>query len=322
MFDLCVKRMPFLHDPRIDIYFNTWNTTHYFIPGFVDITEQVTTERILAALNNRTHPDSKIVLSVSETTNDRRHQFNLIYSWINGVKMIKNSGISYDHILLIRPDILFANKHSITIDDFLVSHGNLGITTFSIPSHIKTRELRNRLLRLSGKTITKQEDVIVNYHEEIETFDNTQDRMKYLSEHLKPTPGIHDLFFSAAPDIINEIFNDDMMNLWLSRMNHWHNWINQYLFTFDIPKVYIAAKNSEIMKTTICRLYADENISIEDATKMNVDWCDLKHYRNYYSFYLNGINYPNASNEKLVRVIKQLGEGYYDKYRVSKTTQQ
>lgn len=107
-FDYCRKTMSFLDLDMVDIYFSTWDTSVYRIPTTkIREVHPVTEERIRAALGK----SATIEIQASDLITERRYNSKMIWRWVRGIKMVKDSGISYDYILLLRPDIFFRHAH-------------------------------------------------------------------------------------------------------------------------------------------------------------------------------------------------------------------
>jgi hypothetical protein len=104
--------MTFLDDPRVDVYVSTWDTTRYVIPKLeIDITVPVTEAEIRLALNTR----AVIDIRPSEPFEFTKFNCRMIDRWLRGKYMIESSGVQYDYIIIVRPDIFFTQP--IILDD-------------------------------------------------------------------------------------------------------------------------------------------------------------------------------------------------------------
>lgn len=114
-FNECRKTMAFLDqsdtlDFKIDVYFSTWNITTIVNPA-------------VNRMSNREHLLPTRFVSLSEIQNtlnrpatirihhldDRQNNngLDMIVGWKLGLELVKESGIEYDFMLLLRPDLFF-----------------------------------------------------------------------------------------------------------------------------------------------------------------------------------------------------------------------
>lgn len=123
-FGMCRKTMPFLDDPRVDIYFSTWNKTRYFVPKIAYIREEeVTLQRIQTALDRTAIIDIEPFDLIKET----RYNSKMIHRWKRGLDLINQSGNRYDYIMITRPDIFFNNQYPAILHDVEKYKNSLGI---------------------------------------------------------------------------------------------------------------------------------------------------------------------------------------------------
>lgn len=107
-FSICRPTMTFLDHNLTDIYFSTWPLTIYNIKrlNFKKI-EKVTNEIIIKDLKKQ----SVISLGNFNTcVKDIDPNIKMIDRWINGLRLIKESGIKYDKIIITRPDLYFSKN--------------------------------------------------------------------------------------------------------------------------------------------------------------------------------------------------------------------
>lgn len=106
-FDICRKSLLFLNDPNVDVYVSTWNKTTYLNPKInLRKTEDVSLERIHRTLNR------SAVIKIEDADSfpkEKKYNSRMIHRWKQGIALIENSGVSYDYIVVTRPDILFNN---------------------------------------------------------------------------------------------------------------------------------------------------------------------------------------------------------------------
>lgn len=107
-FAIARNTMAFLDDPEIDVYFSTWDTTIYSLPKLrLKIIESVSHNRIQAALGR---PAKILIENQSQFKRTDRYNNQMIHRWLAGFQLIKDSGISYDYVIIIRPDLIFNNS--------------------------------------------------------------------------------------------------------------------------------------------------------------------------------------------------------------------
>jgi hypothetical protein len=103
-FDVTRKTMPFLDSPGIDIYFSTWDKTEYLSPKInFSRTEHVSAEKIITDLGRA----ATIRIDFHESFKEVKYNSKMINRWKAGFELIISSGIEYDYIIIMRPDIFF-----------------------------------------------------------------------------------------------------------------------------------------------------------------------------------------------------------------------
>lgn len=99
-FERAQKSWTFLNDIEHDIYFSTWNISHEINDKFsVDLIENVTEDKI-----RKYFPEAIINITSDDFLIDHPVH-KLVYHWRNLLNMVDISNVTYDSILLIRPDI-------------------------------------------------------------------------------------------------------------------------------------------------------------------------------------------------------------------------
>ena len=100
-----VQSMSFLADPAVDLYFSTWDvsTIQY---KFLNIynTKTITKEDIFKYLREK-----PVHIDIASLPNKGSTIHLMINRWVAGLNMINKSGIVYDYIYIIRPDLYFLN---------------------------------------------------------------------------------------------------------------------------------------------------------------------------------------------------------------------
>lgn len=112
-FGICRKNMPFIDDPRVDVFVSTWNKSVYINPiCSLNDTHYISEDEIRATLkkNATIEIEDPSILSV------QKYNTQLIHRWKRGIELIKSSGVNYDYIIITRPDIMFSNYQPITLE--------------------------------------------------------------------------------------------------------------------------------------------------------------------------------------------------------------
>lgn len=103
-FDITRKTMAFLDNPDIDVYFSTWDKTIYSSPKINLHEEQLITEdRILKDLGRQ----ATVRIDKHDSFVEKKYNSKMINRWRTGFSLIEQSGINYDYVAIIRPDIFF-----------------------------------------------------------------------------------------------------------------------------------------------------------------------------------------------------------------------
>lgn len=110
-FAQCRRTMTFLNDPKVDVYFSTWDTTNTLNPLINKIgphtikPRKVSFEEIQRALNI---PHANIKIHKKPEHNDT---FLIMREgWFLGMQMVIDSGKDYDFIYVMRPDLYYEDK--------------------------------------------------------------------------------------------------------------------------------------------------------------------------------------------------------------------
>ncbi len=111
-FDITRKTMTFLDDPNVDIYVSTWDKTVYSNPRInLYVEEDITTDRILKDL----YLPATIRIDKYNLLDSKKYNSKMIYKWKTGIQLIRDSGIKYDNILILRPDLFFNTYFSFNL---------------------------------------------------------------------------------------------------------------------------------------------------------------------------------------------------------------
>jgi len=143
-FSVCRKTMTFLDDPRVDIYFSTWNTSVYCVPiiNFYK-KEYITETQILSDLGKQ----AVIEIEDENSIGVKKYNTKLIHRWIKGFELIKNSGVEYDYVLIVRPDTFFNNTNT-SLDTIETYSDVVGVTLSDqllVSSYKKIKEIFDNL---------------------------------------------------------------------------------------------------------------------------------------------------------------------------------
>ncbi len=106
-FDVTRKTMAFLDNIDIDVYFSTWDKTVYSSPKINLLKEEtITEERILQDLGR----PAIIKIDKHDSFTEKKYNSKMINRWKTGFNLIENSGIKYEYVAIIRPDIFFTTS--------------------------------------------------------------------------------------------------------------------------------------------------------------------------------------------------------------------
>jgi hypothetical protein len=122
-FKYCRPSMSYLDDPRVDVYFSTWDKTTYVSPKInLNKIENVTKEQIIADCGFN---PVEIIIEDTESFNEVKYNSRMIHRWSTGLKMIVDSGIHYDYVIITRPDIFYAGP--LDLNHLLEFNDHLGV---------------------------------------------------------------------------------------------------------------------------------------------------------------------------------------------------
>jgi len=110
-FTMCRTTMAFLDDLDNDIYVSTWDVSEMKSPLLqIDITEQITTDKINKDLNRSAAIEIESLSEFKDKVNTIINIRKMAHRWERGLKLVKESGVQYDFILIVRPDMFFDNN--------------------------------------------------------------------------------------------------------------------------------------------------------------------------------------------------------------------
>lgn len=96
--------MTFLDDPNVDIYISTWDKTIYSNKKIgLYIEESVTEEQVRADLGR----PAVIRIDGHRSLIEKKYNSRMINRWVTGFELIRDSGVEYDYVMVVRPDIFF-----------------------------------------------------------------------------------------------------------------------------------------------------------------------------------------------------------------------
>jgi hypothetical protein len=121
--DITRKTMTFLDDPEVDVYVSTWDKTTYVSPRInLYVEENITSERILKDLSR----PATIRIDSHKIYDNKKYNSKMIYKWKSGIQLIESSGIKYDNIFVLRPDLFFNNHFPIILSNIVQYTDNIG----------------------------------------------------------------------------------------------------------------------------------------------------------------------------------------------------
>jgi hypothetical protein len=109
-FDICVQTMANILSTH-DIYFSTWSETtqiHQLDANLRHCITNITEERILGSLSEYNVKTIKIDhFDRNYWQQGRKYNSPMCNRWDAGLKLIHDSGITYDYLIVLRPDLYF-----------------------------------------------------------------------------------------------------------------------------------------------------------------------------------------------------------------------
>lgn len=126
-FDICRSTMTILDNPDVDVYFSTWNKTmcKNELLG-VDINEEITYDRVRAALRR----NACILIEDVNQCVEQKYNSKMIHRWKTGFELIRASGVQYDYVLVVRPDLFFDLSNP-KLDDLIADVNELQVGWYS-----------------------------------------------------------------------------------------------------------------------------------------------------------------------------------------------
>jgi hypothetical protein len=117
-FDVTRKTMLFLDNPDVDVYVCTWDKTVFSSSKIgLNILEEITEEKISQDLKRNS------IIRISnhnKVSSEARYNTKMVERWVSGFKLIRDSGIKYDYVVIMRTDLFF--DKSPTNLDFLKNY--------------------------------------------------------------------------------------------------------------------------------------------------------------------------------------------------------
>lgn len=104
-FKYCRHTIPFLDDKRVDVYFSTWNKNVYTCPKIDLIARETVTEEMI--INDLGFKPSGMIVEDFESFEEEKYNSKMIHRWTLGFKMIIDSAIKYDYVIITRPDMFY-----------------------------------------------------------------------------------------------------------------------------------------------------------------------------------------------------------------------
>ena len=105
-FATCLPTMRFLDDPRVDVYLSFWDTSHIKNDRLsLDIREDVTLEKVTMVMGQKPF---NLILENADNFKLRKYNSKMVWRWQAGAQAVADSGIVYDYIFVLRPDLFFS----------------------------------------------------------------------------------------------------------------------------------------------------------------------------------------------------------------------
>jgi hypothetical protein len=122
-FDITRKTMTFLDNPNVDVYISTWDKTIYSSPKInLTVEELVTEERVLKDMGR----PATVKIDTTTLINEEKYNSKMINRWLAGWKLIQDSGIKYDYVMITRPDLYFHPVRYFDINNIEQYKDNIG----------------------------------------------------------------------------------------------------------------------------------------------------------------------------------------------------
>lgn len=148
-FDVTRKTMPFLDRPEIDVYVSTWDKTIYANPKLNLRAEVDVTEEMIKRELGRTVTSIKI--DKHDLIKETRYNTKMIDRWLAGFKLIEDSGIKYDSVLVMRTDLFFNENFGVNLDRCISDY--MDSIAFAWASSIDLKKLPDIIFMSSFKNI-------------------------------------------------------------------------------------------------------------------------------------------------------------------------
>ena len=107
-FSSCRATMIFLNDLENDVYVSIWKNSKLFDPLLnIDINEDITIEKVNADIKRPATIEIEDFNECAVLENTNNNVVKMTYRWHRGLELVKASGIEYDFICILRPDMIF-----------------------------------------------------------------------------------------------------------------------------------------------------------------------------------------------------------------------
>lgn len=114
-FPICRKTMGFLDDPKVDIYVSIWNKSIIQNTSLaINIQDEITEKIVSDAIGK----NATILVEPIDCFSTRKYNDKMIHRWEAGIEMIKSSGVKYESIIIIRPDLFF-DLPGLNLEEFI-----------------------------------------------------------------------------------------------------------------------------------------------------------------------------------------------------------
>ena len=142
----CIRSWKFLNHLNYDIYFSTYNytyerNTNLGINIFEEVTEQEIKDLFPSAQNILINLENKD----NNELNSLHNSDKMLYHWKKCWSMLCDSGVIYDSVFLVRPDIIFENSTEISLSNLDCSSEDIiyggGVRQCPPPTYISTMDI-------------------------------------------------------------------------------------------------------------------------------------------------------------------------------------
>ena len=124
--DRCIRSWKFLNHMEYDVYFSTYDHTYERNTGLgIDIFEPITGDQILNNFPQAGNIEINLEQKDNLFLNPLHNSDKMLYHWKKCFDMLGASGIEYNRVFLIRPDLFFENSAEFILPTLDCSSDNI-----------------------------------------------------------------------------------------------------------------------------------------------------------------------------------------------------